>query len=581
MTAAIVAGITLSTALILQIFGSLDRIQDVRQQQVASLNLEYRTVLNQYQRILTDLPSKLSVNPTDAITAAVTALGPHEIRDISADDMNTRGYNRDQRRDLRRPGYAAIITPPTGGAYVALGRFDASGRFDGVREIVPASADAAQLTTVIEQAVERTRDPAAMEQHIAVTFGQITEDLMRQDISQRLASGVAQLEEANIQVEAFKDQIPSWLIGLGVLTCLVASAAAYWVNTWRAIRPLIAQADAMTHLAEGDLTATVKTANRSDEIGDLARAFFVFKANSERLKKLQSDAEDARTEAVMRADLLQSASRDFEDTMSGVIEGVSEAARQMNRAAAVLTATAQQASEQSAIVAHGAEAASANVHTLAEASDALSSAISEIGAQARVSADIASKASRQAEETTDAVQELSRGAQKIGDVVKLITAIAGQTNLLALNATIEAARAGDAGRGFAIVANEVKSLATQTARATEQIEAQIGGIQSAVAGAVTRIEEITETIARIDEISRMIANAVDEQGTATQAIAKNVQEAAEGTAEVTSTIVSVSASASETHLASSQVAEAATVLTREAALLRSEVDEFLNAVKVA
>jgi methyl-accepting chemotaxis protein len=179
------------------------------------------------------------------------------------------------------------------------------------------------------------------------------------------------------------------------------------------------------------------------------------------------------------------------------------------------------------------------------------------------------------------VQGLSAAAQKIGDVVKLISDIASQTNLLALNATIEAARAGDAGKGFAVVASEVKSLANQTAKATEEISAQVASMQGATNDAVQAIHSIGGTIGTINEIATTIASAVEEQGAATQEIARNVQEAAQGTGQVSSNIVGVNQAASETGAASSQVLASAEELGKQAETLRADVDQFLANIRAA
>jgi methyl-accepting chemotaxis protein len=197
------------------------------------------------------------------------------------------------------------------------------------------------------------------------------------------------------------------------------------------------------------------------------------------------------------------------------------------------------------------------------------------------SARIATAAVQQAQQNDSRINQLSQAAGRIGDVVKLITAIAEQTNLLALNATIEAARAGEAGRGFAVVASEVKQLASQTAKATDEIGTQIAGMQAATQESVGAIKEISGTIGRISEIASTIAAAVEEQGAATQEIARNIGEAAKGTSQVASDIVEVNRGASETGSASAQVLASARSLAGESGHLKAEVAKFLSTVRAA
>jgi methyl-accepting chemotaxis protein len=221
------------------------------------------------------------------------------------------------------------------------------------------------------------------------------------------------------------------------------------------------------------------------------------------------------------------------------------------------------------------------VQSVASAAEELTSSVNEIARRVQESSAIAMDAVAQAERTDARIAELSVAANRIGDVVKLITAIAGQTNLLALNATIEAARAGEAGKGFAIVAQEVKALATQTAKATDEIGAQISTMQVATQDSVAAIKEIGGTIRRVSEIAAAIAAAVEEQGAATEEISRNVQQAAQGTSEVADNITQVNRGANETGSASSQVLGSAQALARESGQLRSEVERFVRTVRAA
>jgi ABC-type transporter Mla subunit MlaD len=286
-------------------------------------------------------------------------------------------------------------------------------------------------------------------------------------------------------------------------------------------------------------------------------------------------------EKMQRGQRLDALLHDFEDKTAVLVGVVASAATELEATARSMAATTGETTAQATNVTAAIQAASVNVQTVASAAEELSASIGEISRQVAQSAEIADRAVQDANRTDAIVKTLAEGAQKIGDVVGLISTIAGQTNLLALNATIEAARAGEAGKGFAVVASEVKSLANQTAKATEDISHQVAQIQNATKEAVSAIEAISETIGEVSRIAASIAAAVEEQGAATQEIARNVHEAATGTHDVSVNIAGVSQGATDTGSAASQVLTAAGELSTQAERLSGDVQRFVSDVKAA
>ncbi len=366
------------------------------------------------------------------------------------------------------------------------------------------------------------------------------------------------------------------LMGVALLSCLVA---AYLIIAGVST-PIRVIAQAMKRLAARDFTGTIPNVGRGDEIGAMAEAVRVFKESMIETERLRGEQEAQKQRAAEdRRKAMRDLAGRFESNIGGILTSVTSQAVELRSTAQSMSATSVETSRQSTAVAAASEQASQNVQTVLTATTELSSSVNQIAEQVRSSAGMIGDAARQAIGTNDQVEGLSAAAEKIGDVVKLISDIAEQTNLLALNATIEAARAGEAGKGFAVVASEVKSLATQTAKATEEIAAQIKAIQEATQASVEAIQSISETIAKVNENAAAIRSAVEHQGAATQAITRNIQQAATGTSEVTSTIASVNQAAQVTGAAAAQVLSSASELSKHSEMLKQQAEDFLREVR--
>jgi methyl-accepting chemotaxis protein len=393
-----------------------------------------------------------------------------------------------------------------------------------------------------------------------------------------------------------------WIIGTGiylddvdavfrqtVLTFALVSLAVFAVVLLvsaiigRSVTRPIATITALTsRLAAGDSAFEVPYTARRDEVGGLAKALAVFKENAAAVVRMHAEQAELKhkADAEKRQAMIDLAGK-FEASIQAVVGEVIGESGQMQEAAQSMSRTAGEASRRAQVVEDAGRQASGNVQAVASAAEELSASIAEIGQRVTQAASIANKAAADGQRTNETVEGLAAAANKIGEVIGLINEIASQTNLLALNATIEAARAGDAGKGFAVVASEVKSLASQTAKATEEISAQITAIQSETAEVVTNIQDIRATIMQVNEISSSIAAAVEEQGAATKEIAHSVQQAASGTNEVSHNISSVTAATAETGSVADTVLQSSGRLSTKLQTLQNEVATFLANVRAA
>ena len=400
----------------------------------------------------------------------------------------------------------------------------------------------------------------------------------------RVINQFIDLEEAKNHVVGHEAQAQAQAFRLSMLLlCGAAILIGAGITVWsiRSLRPLHGLTLTMNRLSRRELDAEVGGLDRHDEIGAMARAVQIFKDGMIGADAALAGREAERQDKDRRAQAVGKLLDGFERTIGQMVGLLSAASTEMEATAQAMSSTAGETNQQAGTVASAADLGSAGVQTVAAAAEQLTSSINEINRQVSQSARVSGQAVVDAQGAGRVMDTLAGGAQKIGEIVSLINNIASQTNLLALNATIEAARAGDAGKGFAVVASEVKSLAQQTARATDEIAGQIGQVQAATREAVEAIRGITLVIEQVGAISTSIAAAVEEQGAATAEIARNVQQTSASTRTVTSNIVKVSQAANDTGAAAGQVLSAAQDLSRQAEELSREVGSFIGGVRTA
>ena len=388
-------------------------------------------------------------------------------------------------------------------------------------------------------------------------------------------------EQRKAQANADMRHVSRINLGMGLFVILVLGGVAVF-GAVAISRPIRRIGEVLMELAGGNKDVEVPYIGRRDEVGDNARAAQTFKEKLIRIEQLETaEKETARRTAEQRQADMRALASAFETTVANVVRSVSASSTELEAAAEGLSATAGATRDLSGKVLSASTRASENVQSVSFATERLIASLGEISRQVQESTRIALEAVTQAEKTDSRIAELTRAAGRIGDVVNLITAIAAQTNLLALNAAIEAARAGDAGRGFAVVAQEVKALAAQTSKATEEIGVQIAGVQAATQDSVVIIKEIGATIGRISEIAAAITSAVEQQATTTAQIAENVHAAAGSAAHVAANIAEVNDSAAEITSASAQVLTSAQTLSQDGSRLSAEMEKFLAAVCAA
>ncbi|QIP03029.1 methyl-accepting chemotaxis protein [Bradyrhizobium symbiodeficiens] len=462
-------------------------------------------------------------------------------------------------------GMAELLAAPDAPAELVTAATDAKAKTDGVLKQIN------ELTRNFDGSGKPAMPPAewnALCQSPFAPIVAVANKALDQSIAR--AETVQQKALINLIVQSF-----------AFLLALAVTVAGVFVVRNRLMRPVRAILDAIARISARDYATPVPQSRHPDEFGTMAAALESLRESAATAERLGRERESQQALQLARSGTVDEACRSFDDTVQAVIQSVVASTRELDATATGVRSLVAQSSSQTSAVSSAAEQATNNLETIAAATEELSASVGEISAQVQSSAREAREAVSQAERTNATVEILDQTAGRISEVVKMIHAIAGQTNLLALNATIEAARAGEAGRGFAVVAGEVKSLAAQTATATEEISRQVEEIQGATGQAVAAIRSIGGSISGIDEKMTAIAAAVEEQRAATTEISRNFQQAAQGTREVTDTIGSVARLNQETGNAGTVLSESVKKMSADADRLRVAVEGFLGAVKTA
>ena len=394
------------------------------------------------------------------------------------------------------------------------------------------------------------------------------------------AAGKADMERDIQGLEAIRDTLTTLIPLLTIVGAGLGLLVAWILGRTQINRPIAHIVTAMSTLSRGEKDVDIPETSRSDELGDMARALLSFKKNADEIERVKAAAQEDGTRAIAeQRRLISKVSSGFEETITSAIRDLSTATAGMTDASQRLLSVAQTTERDTTAAADTAEQASVNVGAVAAGAEELSAALAEVSRQVSSTSTIAREAVAKADATDVLVEGLSKAALHIGEVVNLISDIASQTNLLALNATIEAARAGEAGKGFAVVAGEVKNLANQTAKATEDIRNQIGDVQTATGQAVDAIRDIGKVIVEVDRLASAMAAAIEEQSAATQEISRNVAEASTGTSHVSSIIRDVAGEAVHTGDIAGQVAQTADHLSGMFTEMNKEIANFLGVMR--
>ena len=398
-------------------------------------------------------------------------------------------------------------------------------------------------------------------------------------------NAVAALVKATIAADDAIDQQMDAMVHTRLVMIVVAAIVAVLllvaISTFIGhliSRPILTMNKAMRRLADGDLAFEIPAVDRADEVGQMAQTLLVFRSNALEARSLQNDANKAHAAKERRQAAMDRYTNDFGTTTAGVMSGLVRSAETMRATAVEMSDAAQRTRADASSTADGAEQSACNLATVAAAAEQMSASIAEIGQQVARATQAAQEAVERTSATDVKVNDMAAAADRVGHVVQLINAIAAQTNLLALNATIEAARAGDAGKGFAVVAGEVKALAAQTAKATEEIGRHIGEIHAATTQAVNAVREVGVSIGQVEHVAAAIAAAVEEQSAVTQGIVSSVQTVSIATQDATRAMHAVSQAAEATNAASHTVLAGADEVSANAARMRDEVGQFLRAM---